>query len=165
MNFTESLLTAPCRTWLAQFLRRQYPRSTCSVLVDTERRGLRRALDEAGLIAYFPEASAWEVQVDVVGVVQRKRTVELTFVELKRSAIKLVDVGQLLGYCRVCRPAQAFLLSPRGPSGSLHRLLTAYGRTDLLLFEGHSIQVGAWDSQSGAPNWQTLIPGGLLPSV
>jgi hypothetical protein len=164
-RWPEAELVAPCRAWLAGFLKEQSPRCDVRVLPSTERRELRRVIDEAGLRSMFPECGAWEVQVDVVGVVQRKRTIALTFVELKAGYVTLTDVGQLLGYCRVCRPAQAFLLSPMGSSADLRRLLVVYGRQDVLEFDRGMIQIGPWDRDTRAPRWGDMIPGGVLSTI
>jgi hypothetical protein len=161
----ESELLDPCRGWLESYLNSAYPKSTITVLPDTQQKQLRAVLSAAELTEHFPECSAWEVKVDVAGVVQRRSGVHLAFVELKVPAISLADVGQLLGYCRVCRPTDAFLLSAGGISSDLTRLLTVYGRLDVLDFDGRSMQVGRWDKDRCQPDWSSLIPGGLLASV
>lgn len=160
----ESTLVAPCRAWLSGYLGRRFRGAEVDVLPDTERRELRSVIDQAGLSGEFPEASAWEVQVDVVGVVRRRSRVHLSFVELKSGPIKLVDVGQLLGYCRVCRPSEAFVLSPVGPSADLRRLLTVYERTDILTFGDEFIRVGVWNLDRGEPDWGSLSPPGAFPT-
>lgn len=160
----EAKLLRPCRQWLDGFLNRRFRNATITVLKGTERRRLGASLGAADLGQGFPEASAWEVMVDVAAVVQRRQSASLVFVELKASPIKLRDVGQLLGYCRVCRPIEAFLLSPEGPSADLDRLLTTYGRTDVLRYEGRYIHVGRWLSTRAEPDLTEMIPGGVLAS-
>lgn len=161
----EAKLLEPCRAWFARFLRESCRGATVTILGDTDRKQLRYALTDSELAGQFAESSAWEVKVDVAAVMQAKSKLALGFVELKAKPISLVDLGQLLGYCRVCRPAIAFLLSPDGPSADLYRLLTTYGRTDILAFEHSEIRVGTWDCARGAPDWGTLIPSGVLRTV
>ena len=158
-------LLEPCRAWLRSFLGQKCSRANITIIPDTDRRQLRSALNDVSLGAAFPESSAWEVKVDVVGVVSRGRRNSLAFVELKVKPISLVNVGQLLGYCRVCRPTEAFLLSSMGLSSDLYRLLTTYGRTDILRFESGVIRVGGWDVSQGSPDWSTVIPPGSLSQV
>lgn len=161
----EHKLYGPCRRWLADFLRQRFPRTKTGTLEDTDRQRLRDCLHAAGLSAAFPESAAWEVKVDVVGYVWHKRNrVDLVFVELKWNPVTLADLGQLLGYCRICRPTEAFLLSPQALSGDFHRLLVAYGRTDVLEYDRTHICVGKWNRSTGAPDWGALIPSGLFKS-
>jgi hypothetical protein len=161
----DAVLLEPCRTWLGRFLGEKYPKSNVMVLPKTERLQLRHVLVDAGLDSEFPESSAWEVRVDVVGVISRRGLRNLAFVELKATPISLVNIGQLLGYCRVCRPAGAFLLSPAGLSTDLARLLTDYGRTDILTFGRSVIHVGRWDAIRRQPDWASVIPSGVLQSL
>lgn len=162
---SEEELLAPCRKWFQRYLQERNRRSKCEILENTDRRQLRYVLNEAGLSGEFPEASAWEVKVDVVGFIRRRSIASLAFVELKVVPISLRDVGQLLGYCRVCRPTEAFLLSSQGLSSQLLRLLTSYGRTDVLEFGRETIRVGSWDYERGTPDWSSIIPPGALPQL
>jgi len=161
----EQKLLAPCREWLKGTLREKFPRASIEILADTDRKYLRSALSAAGLACEFPDCGAWEVKVDVVGVVRRRHLTTLAFVELKAAPISLAHVGQLLGYCRVSKPSLALLLSPEGASSDLERLLTTYGRTDILAFEGNTIRVGAWDTARAEPDWGSLIPRGCMSTV
>ncbi len=161
----EDKLLKPCRDWLRSFLAQKHHRASIKILPNTDHQQLRRALNGCGLTSFFPESSAWEVKVDVVAVILRGSAAKLVFTELKAKSITLRDVGQLLGYCRVCRPAGAFILSPEGPSSDLHRLLITYGRTDILRFGDEYIRVGAWDGARKSPDWSSLIPSGVLATV
>ncbi len=161
----EDKLLEPCRRWLSGFLKEKHPRATVIILPKTDRKQLRYALNDVGLAPCFAESSAWEVRVDVVAAVQKRRQTTLVFVELKAKPISLVDVGQLLGYCRVCRPRGAYLLSSQGLSSDLHRLLTTYGRTDVLDFGNDAMRVGRWDVARTSPDWSSMIPPGDLATI
>ena len=62
--------------------------------------------------------------------------------------LNLHDLGQLWAYCKLCNPAEAFLLSSAG-IGSLNKILNNLSRTDLLDFgDGRKIkkmQIAKWD--------------------
>lgn len=161
----EAKLLKPCREWLEKFLREKHRRATITLLSKTDRQQLRYSLNAIGLMERFPDSTAWEVKVDVAAVLEQRGKSDLVFVELKANAITLRDVGQLLGYCRICRPISAFLLSPKGPSADLERLLKTYGRTDVLAFGSTTIRVGRWNLQQKGPDWGTLIPSGELPAT
>lgn len=162
---TEQSLLQPCRDWLHLHLNRRHRQGRILILPNTDRRQLRHSLVEIGLQGKFPESSAWEIKADVVAVVQRQRASSLVLIELKATAATLRDVGQLLGYCRVCRPEEAFLLSARGLSPELRRLLTVYGRTDILEFGGKSLRVGKWDEARNEPDWGSVIPSGASATL
>jgi len=135
------------------------------ILPDTDRRKLGNVLDDQQYTDRFIEASAWDVRVDVVGLIEHRGRCSLAFVELKAKPITLVDVGQLLGYCRVCRPEVALLLSPNGLSDELSRLLRAFGRTDILTFGHGTMTVGVWDTRRAQPDFRQLTPPGLFPRL
>ena len=161
----EEHLYPPCREWLAAFLTEHYRRSEITILNDTDRRKLSAVIQSAGFAEYFPECSVWDVKVDVVGLIQSARSSFLAFVELKTKPVTLRDLGQLIGYCRVCKPVFALLLSPNGLSQELGRLLKSYGRLDVLTIPNGQIGVGTWDQTQSSPEWQTMIPGGNLPTL
>ena len=78
-----------------------------------------------------------------------------------RVQLNLHDLGQLWAYCKLCDPAEAFLLSSAG-IGSLNKILNNLSRTDLLDFgDGRKIkkmQVAKWDITSNSIDFRTLVP-------
>ena len=83
------------------------------------------------------------------------------FIEAKKTQLNLHDLGQLWAYCKLCDPAEAFLLSSAG-IGSLNKILNNLSRTDLLDFgDGRKIkkmQVAKWDITSNSIDFRTLVP-------
>lgn len=146
--------------WLRGYLKGRHPRARISAY-DTHKTELSNFLRTHGLHKHFPDFSAYEIQVDVTAVVERKNTVDLAFVECKMGAITLRDVGQLLGYSLVARPELSFLLSPKGLSDRLATLLLTFGRQDILGYgENRMIRLAAWDLLRREINLSSLVPKG-----
>ena len=86
---------------------------------------------------------------------------QIVFIEAKKTELNLHDLGQLWAYCKLCDPAEAFLLSSLG-MGSLNKILNNLCRLDLLDFgDGRRIkkmQVGKWDITSNMIDSKTLVP-------
>lgn len=83
-------------------------------------------------------------------------TIDIPYKNLYTDDLKDVSV-----YCKLCDPAEAFLLSSAG-IGSLNKILNNLSRTDLLDFgDGRKIkkmQVAKWDITSNSIDFRTLVP-------
>lgn len=97
----------------------------------------------------------------VLSIVKKRGKVNIAFIEAKKTQLNLHDLGQLWAYCKLCDPAEAFLLSSVG-LGSLNKILVNFAREDLLDFgEGKQIkkmQVGKWDLRTNSIDYKTLVP-------
>ena len=75
--------------------------------------------------------------------------------------LNLHDLGQLWAYCKLCNPAEAFLLSSAG-IGSLNKILNNLSRTDLLDFgDGRKIkkmQIAKLDVIANSVDYRSLVP-------
>ena len=108
---------------------------------------------------FFPEYAIYKIRVDLLGVVVKKDTCELTFVEVKDTQMSLINLSQLLGYCKILRPKQAFLISPRGLSKPMRQLLTHFNRLDILEFDRNKfVTVAKWNTSRNAIENDTAIP-------
>ena len=154
----ERALYAPVIRWLRGELQDRFPRADVEAY-DTHSASLAAWLDAQGLSGAFPEHTAWDIKVDVTGLIKSRRAVDLVFVECKTSPLTLGHVGQILGYCLVGRPRYALLLSTSPPNRRLVRLLTVFGRQDVLQYgPGRTIKLVTWDSGRGQPYAESLIP-------
>ena len=59
------------------------------------------------------------------------KLIPITRVIGQKIALNLHDLGQLLIYCKLCNPEEAYLLSSSG-LGSLNKILNNLNREDLL---------------------------------
>lgn len=153
-------LYEPMRKWLQSYLEDKY-RNAEIITIDSHARTLDSFLEKNGVLSYYPLTVGLDIQIDVLGIVKQKNNVSLVFIEAKKTPLNLHDLGQLLIYCKLCDPIEAFLLSSGG-LGSLNKIFVNLARFDLLDFgDGRnikSIQVGKWDILSNSIDYKFLIP-------
>lgn len=153
-------LYEPMRKWLQSYLEDKY-RNAEIITIDSHARTLDSFLEKNGVLSYYPLTVGLDIQIDVLGIVKQKNNVSLVFIEAKKTPLNLHDLGQLLIYCKLCDPIEAFLLSSGG-LGSLNKIFVNLARFDLLDFgDGRnikSIQVGKWDILSNNIDYKSLIP-------
>ena len=153
-------LYEPMRLWLQKYLEDKY-KSAHIVTIDSHARTLDLFLEEYGVIDSYPQTIGLDIQIDVLGIIQKGKKTSIVFIEAKKTQLNLHDLGQLWAYCKLCDPAEAFLLSSAG-IGSLNKILNNLNRHDLLDFgDGKRIkkmQVGKWDLNTNSIDFQTLIP-------
>ncbi len=90
-------------------------------------------------IELFEECEEFKIRPDLVGF--DKNDKKLVFVESKVDILDMRMVGQLLGYCLVAQPKEAFLLSTQLLSPRLVNALSA--KPDILNYgDGQRIQIG-----------------------
>lgn len=156
----EFTLYEPVAAWLAGYLRDRFPRAAVAAH-DTHRSELAAFLRAENLHKFVEGYDAYEIQVDVTGVVQTEKSVRFAFVECKVGPITLRDVGQLLGYSLVAKPEWALLLSPQGVSDRLNTLLVTYGRQDILGYaRNRAIRLATWSADRNEIDARTLLPRG-----
>ena len=90
-------------------------------------------------IDLFEECEEFKIRPDLVGF--DKQDKKLIFVESKVDTLDMRMVGQLIGYCLVAQPKEAFLLSTQLLSPRLVNALSA--KPDILNYgSGQRIQIG-----------------------
>jgi len=90
-------------------------------------------------IDLFEECEEFKIRPDLVGF--DKQDKKLIFVESKVDTLDMRMVGQLIGYCLVAQPKEAFLLSTQLLSPRLVNALSA--KPDILNYgNGQRIQIG-----------------------
>lgn len=156
----ENELYEPMRAWLHQYLEDKYKGATI-ITVDSHARTLDLFLEEYNVIDHYPQIIGLDIQIDVLGIVVKNGKTQIFFIKAKKTQLNLHDLGQLWAYCKLCDPAEAFLLSSNG-LGSLNKILNNLSRTDLLEFgDGKRIkkmQVGKWDIGKSTIDYKTLVP-------
>jgi hypothetical protein len=155
-------LYEPMKHWLEIYLRDKYKKQKCKICVeDTHSVTLDSVLERQGVINYYPQTVGIDIQIDVLGTVAFENRADLIFIEAKKTALNLHDLGQLWAYCRLCDPAESFLLSSGG-IGSLEKILKNLHREDLLDYgEGKRIkkmQVAKWDVLRKTVDFSSIIP-------
>ena len=102
-----------------------------------------------------------KIEIDVLGIVIWKDRAELYLVEAKKTALNLQNLGQLLIYCKLCNPEEAYLLSSAG-LGGLKKVLNNLGREDLLDYGSgmriKKINVARWDITKDGIDNHSIVP-------
>ena len=153
-------LYEPMRIWFQKYLEDKY-KGAKVVTIDSHARTLDLFLEEYGIIDQYPETVGLDIQIDVLGIIIKGKYASIAFIEAKKTQLNLHDLGQLWAYCKLCDPAEAFLLSSVG-LGSLNKILNNLRRTDLLDFgNGKTIKkmiVGKWDITTQSIDFKTVVP-------
>lgn len=154
----EKILYKPILFWLEEFLKNKNPRARVYVY-DVHAVNLSDFLEKTEFKKFFPEYSIYKIKIDLIGIIQTKDRCLLIFVEVKDAQLNLMHLSQLLGYCKIVRPIEAFLISPEGMSKPLNYLLTYFKRLDILEYiPNHFIRVAKWDSSRKAIRIDSVIP-------
>ena len=153
-------LYEPMRIWFQQYLEEKY-RGWKVITIDSHSRTLDLYLEENGVIDSYTETVGLDIQIDVLGILKKDNKTMIAFIEAKKTQLNLHDLGQLWAYCKLCDPAEAFLLSSAG-LGSLNKILNNLARTDLLNFgDGKTIkqmQVAKWDLNTNSLDYKSVVP-------
>ena len=153
-------LYEPMRLWLQKYLEEKY-KGWKITTIDSHARTLDSFLEENKVVENYPQSVGLDIQIDVLGILQKGSKNNIVFIEAKKTSLTLHDLGQLWAYCKLCDPFEAFLLSSKD-LGSLNKILNNLNRVDLLDFgDGKTIkkmQVGKWDVNKKSIEYSTLIP-------
>jgi hypothetical protein len=115
------------------------------------------------LLEAFPASEAFDIQVDITGVLRRGNETRLVFVDCKRGPITLKDVGVMQEYSAVALPLFSAVLSPTGMSPSLSTLLNTKNRVDVLEYgNGRRLKIGTWDVKRKQVDLPSVMPPGEL---
>ena len=149
-------------SWLQVYLEDKYKRKHCKVVVvDCHSVNLDAVLEQYDIIKYYPQAVGLKIEIDVLGMVIWKDRAEIYFIEAKKTQLTLQNLGQLLIYCKLCNPEEAYLLSSAG-LGSLNKVLNVLQRTDLLDFGSgkriKKMKVAKWDVSRNTIDNHSMIP-------
>ena len=152
-------LYEPVCLWLNHILIQRFKRMQVRV-IDSHKIKLSKLISGLGFQRLFPQFNAWDVKIDVTGVVTDGKTGHLALVECKANQLTLRDVAQLLGYSIVVKPILSVLVSPAPPTDPLITLLKDYGRLDILRYgpSNRFIRIATWDMAK-----REVIPASLLP--
>ncbi len=151
-------LYEPMRCWLQQYLEDKYPKWDV-ITLDAHNERLDRVLKRYDIVCDI--AIGIDIQIDVLGIAGKGDAYKLFFIEAKKTALTLRDLGQLWAYCKLIDPEEAFLLTS-ADLGSLNKILNVFKREDLLDFgDGKLIkkmQIAVWNMRTNNPDFDTMIP-------
>jgi len=146
--------------WFEKILLEKHPDSKIHIQ-DTSRKILSRWLVEKGLHKLFSDYLTYEIEVDIIGIIEKDDKAFLGMIECKLNQITLRDLSQLLGYSKVALPLYSIILSPEGVSKSMHLLFNVSRRNDILNYSSdRHIIVGKWSEKRKELDFSTIIPRG-----
>jgi len=147
-------------SWLNVYLKHKYPRAMITSY-DTSRENLCEFIRRYKLGKYFAEAETYVIKVDITGVIRYKEKCLLAFVECKMKPISLRDISQLIGYSKVVLPVFSIIVSPRGISSTVNKLINIYRRYDVLTYKNnHKLKIACWNKNTKDIDASTLLPHG-----
>lgn len=153
-------LYEPMKNWLHKYLEDKYKGAKITT-IDSHSRNLYLYLEEHGVLDDYPQTTGLDIQIDVLGIIEKNGKTKLAFIEAKKTQLNLHDLGQLWAYCKLVDPEEAFLFSSNG-LGNLNKILNNYRREDLLDFgDGRRIKkmrVAEWSIKTNSPEISSLIP-------
>ncbi len=144
--------------WLQTHLENKHPKATIKTY-DVHAVDLSDFIQRNKYTKFFPEYATYKIRVDLLGVILEKDKCNLVFVEVKDTPLSLINLSQLLGYCKILRPEFAFLISPKGLSKPLGQLLVHFNRLDILEFDKNKfVRVAKWNPTRNAIENDSIIP-------
>lgn len=161
VNSEFELYPGMCK-WLNTYLNDKLKGKKCEIIVvDCHSVYLDSILDKYGVIQYYPQVVGLKIEIDVLGIVKWEERSEIYLIEAKKTALNLQNLGQLLIYCRLCNPEEAYLLSSGG-LGSLKKVLNNLNREDLLNYGSgkriKKIKVARWDITKDGIDNHSIVP-------
>lgn len=136
----EQELYAPLTSWFKAHLSKTYGQD--ALAYDVSSGNLNQFISrDKDLLDVFDYCNNYRIKPDIVGFLHKSK--EMAFIEAKVTALSLKEVGQLMGYCLVAKPVEAWLVSSKSPSASLIRILQAHP----ILLEyapGKRIKIATW---------------------
>jgi len=156
----ESQMYLDVTKWLKEFLNNRYKRR--NIIVEaTPQTKLYRWLELKGLQDYFSDYLAYDIKIDVTGIVYNQNNALFAFVECKLKPISLKDVSQLLGYSRVAQPKYSIIISPSYISRPISELFMKFSRYDILSYgDNRKIRIAKWDYLRKTVSLETILPPG-----
>jgi len=155
---SEFELYEPMRKWLQQHIEDTYNGYRIETF-DAHSQQLDRVLAGLGIVNEL--AVGVGIQIDVLGIARKNEIVKLFFIEAKKTALNLRDLGQLLIYCKLIDPEEAYLFTS-AELGSLDKLIRIHGREDLLDYGNKKtikkIKIAKWDINANSPNILDMFP-------
>jgi len=148
--------------WLNVYLKDKYRKKKCEIIVvDCHSFYLDTILEKYNIIQYYPQVVGLKIEIDVLGMVIWENGADIYFIEAKKTYLTLQNLGQLLIYCKLCNPKEAYLLSSAG-LGSLSKVIINLDRDDLLDFGNEKlikkIKVAKWDVLRNTIDQHSCIP-------
>ena len=159
MKITKSAFTKIMSKWLVKYLTAMYSEKY-SIEVIIPKSTLAKLSSRK--IKTIPDFSSFEFKPDILGILKNKENgkAELVFMNRSINAISLKEIGEMLCYCRLANPKDAFICSPKGAPTEVILLLHEDSiQTRLLNYSGcRFITLFKYDTQNDKVDEKFLFP-------
>ena len=162
----EEQLYLPVKNWLDLYLKSNLKFCDIKTYIGANER-LSKILIRENLSDKISNAVHFNLKIDIFAVISTKNKTELFIVECKTGSLGLIDLAQLVGYAQIINPMCALLLSPKGISGGLSKLLNNHDNNRLLNYrDNRQIVITKWIESRNEIDFMSCYPKGwMLPDI
>jgi hypothetical protein len=158
MTLTKNEFTTKLVTWLMDNLKTKYPDYQIDIVVKPGT--LSKASDPK--IKKIENYSFLEFEPDVIAILEHKTTKEIELVllnrELKTYGVR--EIGEMLCFCRLTKPKHAFMVSLRGLSPDVNKMINHEKNHDIITFDSKTIKIFRWDETDDSIDKLSITPIG-----
>lgn len=154
------------KNWLELYLKSNLKFCGIKAYIGANER-LSKILIRENLSDKISNAVHFNLKIDVFAAISAKNKAKLFIVECKTSRLGLIDLAQLVGYAQIINPICALLLSPKGISGGLSKLLNNHDNNRLLNYgDNRQIVITKWIESGNEVDFMNCYPKGwILPDI
>lgn len=156
MNITKTEFTKKMRDWFEKYLEDSYsPEYDIDVILPKS----SLSMINRGDLKSISDISSYEFRPDILGILTGADGSKLAFLNRNMHAIGIKDIGELLCYCRLAKPIEAFISSLKGVATEVTLLLMRLDVQERLLkYDNKYITLFGWNSQLDEPEIRSMIP-------
>jgi len=145
MMMDKDSLTSHMRDWLGTYLHRKYEAShDIEILVPQS----NLDIISNNSLKKLPNISLMQFKPDILGILSDKQDqskIELVFLNRETKKFSLRELGEMLCYCRIADPKHAFMISLKGLSPAVDKMINHYKNNKIISFNKKEIIIFRWD--------------------
>jgi len=144
------------KPWLKKFLEKKFSNYEVEIEVLTT---TINKIDNKKL-KKLENYSFLEIKPDVLGILKHKKTGEIKLVFLNREdkSIGVREIGEMLCFCRLAKPIVAIMVSTKGLSSEVDKMINHQKKHKILSFDKQKIKIFRWDEMKSDIDKLTITP-------
>ena len=149
-------LTQKLESWLDNFLKKKFTNYNIEIL--TKAGFLNRSVNQK--LQKIANISFLEFEPDILGILEEKKTkeIELVFLNREIKAYGIREIGEMLCFCRLAKPKLAMMVSLRGLSPQVNKMINHEKKYDILSYDLNKIKIFRWDECLNDIDKLTITP-------
>jgi len=149
-------LTEKLESWLDNFLKKKFTNYNIEIL--TKAGFLNRSANQK--LQKLANISFLEFEPDILGILEEKMTkeIELVFLNREIKAYGIREIGEMLCFCRLAKPKLAMMVSLRGLSPQVNKMINHEKKYDILSYDLNKIKIFRWDECLNDIDKLTITP-------